>query len=606
MNPFKRIINYIKPYWQKAAWSIVFTLFGTIFSLFSLTMIIPFLSILFDQQEIVREPVEFALSSEAIKHNFTYYVSQIIIEQGPATALMIISILVVFFMFMKTFFTYMGKYIITPLRNGIIRDIRNQLFNKTMQLSLAYYSEEKKGDLISRMTADVQEIEATIIRSLDKAIKAPITVIVYLVSLFVMSFKLTLFVLIFIPITGSIIGWIGKALRKKSAQGQKRMGMLLSFIEESLYGLRIVKAFNSEERVKKRFFDENKRYTHLMNKIWRRKDLANPLTELLSAMIVVTVMWYGGNLILTGNSGLSPQAFIAYIAIFSQIIPPAKNLSSVYYNIQRGMASFDRVDSILNAEITVKEKPEATPVNDFHSAVEYKNVSFKYQDELVLKNINMDIRKGQTIALVGQSGAGKSTLVDLLPRFYDTVRGDITIDGTSVKDLKIKDLRQLLGIVTQESILFNDTIFNNIAFGIDNATQKDVENAARIANAHKFIMNTEAGYQTGIVDRGSRLSGGQRQRISIARAILKDPPILILDEATSSLDSESEKLVQEALDNLLKNRTSIVIAHRLSTIRNADMIYVIHEGEIIEQGKHNDLLKKNGVFKTLYDQQFST
>ncbi|MCF8332318.1 MAG: ABC transporter ATP-binding protein/permease [Bacteroidales bacterium] len=605
MNALKKIAYYLKPYWPHASWSVVFTFFGTIFSLFSFTMIIPFLGILFDQQKIVTEPVEFALTTEAIEHNFTYFVSRLIINQGAPTALLVISLLVVASMFLKTLFTYLGKYVIAPLRNGIVRDIRNRLFNKTMQLSLSYYSEERKGDLISRMTADVQEVEATIIRSLDKAIKSPITVIVYLVSLFVMSTKLTLFVLIFIPLTGSVIGWIGKALKKKSAQGQKRLGMLLSYIEESLYGLRIVKAFNSEERVKKRFFDENEKYTRLMNKIWRRKDLASPLTEFLSVIIIVTIMWFGGNLILTGDGILSPQAFIAYIAIFSQIIPPAKNLSSIYYNIQKGMASFDRVESVLNAKVTIKDKPNALSLDEFKNHIEFRNVWFKYQEEYVLQDINLMIEKGQTIALVGQSGAGKSTLADMLPRFYDTVKGELLIDGLSVKDIKVKDLRKIMGVVSQESILFNDTIFNNIAFGIDNPQYEEVERAARIANAHEFIMQTEEGYYTNIGDRGSKLSGGQRQRISIARAILKNPPVLILDEATSSLDTESEKLVQDALNNLMKNRTSIVIAHRLSTIRNADMIYVLHQGRILEQGKHDHLLQKNGAFKALYDQQFS-
>lgn len=605
MNAIKKIANYIKPYWPQASWSVIFTLFGTIFSLFSFTMIIPFLGILFNQQKIVTEPVEFAFTTEAIEQNFTYLVSRLIIEQGAPKALFVISLLVVGFMFMKTLFTYLGKYVIAPLRNGIVRDIRNKLFDKTMQLSLSYYSEERKGDLMSRMTADVQEVEATIIRSLDKAIKSPITVIVYLVSLFIMSTKLTLFVLIFIPLTGSVIGWIGKALKKRSAQGQKRLGMLLSYIEESLYGLRIVKAFNSEERAKKRFFDENERYTNLMNKIWRRKDLASPLTEFLSAIIIVTIMWYGGNLILTGNGMLSPQAFIGYMVIFSQIIPPAKNLSSIYYNIQKGMASFDRVESVLDAKVTIFDKKDALPLDGFKNQIEFRNVWFKYQDEYVLENINLKIEKGQTIALVGHSGAGKSTLADMLPRFYDTIKGEILIDDVSVKDVKVKDLRQIMGVVSQESILFNDTIFNNIAFGIDNPIFEDVERAARIANAHNFIMQTENGYQTNIGDRGSKLSGGQRQRISIARAILKNPPVLILDEATSSLDTESEKLVQDALNSLMKNRTSIVIAHRLSTIRNADKIYVLHKGKIIEEGKHDDLLHKDGMFKSLYDQQFS-
>ena len=605
MKAFNKIINYIKPYWRQASWSVVFTLLGTIFSLFSFTMIIPFLGILFDQQSIVQEPVDFALTTDAIQHNFSYLVSQLIIEEGPSKALLFISLLVISFMFFKALFTYLSKYVLAPLRNGIVRDIRNKIFNKSLHLSLSYFSEERKGDLMSRMTADVQEVEATIVRSLDKAIKSPITVIVYLISLFIMSTQLTIFVLVLIPLTGSIIGWIGKALRKRSEEGQSQLGLLLSYIEESLYGLRIVKGFNSEERVKKRFLEGNENYTNLMNKIWRRKDLANPLTEFLSSIIIVSIMWFGGNLILQGEGMLSPQAFIAYIAIFSQIIPPAKNLSSIYYNIQKGMASFDRIESVINAEITIQDKHNAKPLSDFNNDISFENVWFKYQDEYVLKDINIRINKGQTIALVGQSGAGKSTLADMLPRFYDTVKGDIKYDGHSVKDLKIKDLRDLMGIVSQESILFNDSIFNNIAFGVNTATQEEIENAARIANAHVFIKQMENGYQTNIGDRGTKLSGGQRQRISIARAILKNPPILILDEATSSLDTESEKLVQDALNNLMKNRTSIIIAHRLSTIRNADMIYVLQDGEIIEQGKHDDLLAKNGVFKSLYSQQFA-
>ncbi len=604
MSPFKRIISYIKPYWPEASWSVFFTLMGTLFSLFSLTMIIPFLGILFNNQNIVDQPMEFAFTAEAIEHNFTYYVSELIVNEGSARALLLISLVVVVLMFFKTLFTYLAKYTIAPLRNGVVRDIRNMLFNKTMLLPLSYYSEERKGDLMSRMTSDVQEIEITVIRSIDKAIKDPITIIVYLSSLFIMSTKLTLFVLIFLPVTGGVIGMIGKALREKSAQGQMRLGMLLSYIEESLYGLRIIKAFNSEERVKKRFFDENNLYTRIMNKIWRRKDLAGPLTEFLSSVIIVTIMWYGGKLILSGNGIMKPQAFIAYITIFSQIIPPAKSLSSIYYSIRKGMASFDRVESILSAKESIKDSPNAKTAEDFNGSIEFKNVWFRYKEDYVLKNINLKISKGQMVALVGQSGAGKSTLADMLPRFYDAVKGDIYIDGKKLKELRIRDVRELIGVVAQESILFNDTIYNNIAFGTDHTTAEEVETAARIANAHEFIMQTEHGYQTNIGDRGAKLSGGQRQRISIARAILKNPPILILDEATSSLDTESEKLVQEALNNLMKNRTSIVIAHRLSTIRNADVIYVMHEGEVIESGRHEELLQTNGTYKTLHDQQF--
>lgn len=606
MSPVKRIISYLSPYWKEAGWSVLFTLLGTFFSLFSFTMIIPFLGILFDQHAIVEAPVPFEFSPAAVEHNFTYFVSQVITDHGHINALLAISVLVVFFMFMKTLFAYLAKYVIAPLRNGIVRDVRNMLFHKTMLLSLSYYSEERKGDLMSRMTSDVQEIEITMIRSLDNAIKSPITIIVYLGALFVMSTNLTLFALIFLPVTGGVIGWVGRTLRKKSATGQKRLGTILSYIEESLYGLRIIKAFNAEDRVRKRFFDENQRYTRVMNKIWRRKDLASPLTEFLSSIIIVTIMWYGGNLILQGNSSMSPQAFIAYIAIFSQIIPPAKSLSTIYYNIQKGMASFDRVESVLNARVDIKEKKGALPIQSFEKEIQYRDVWFSYNtNEHVLEDINMVIPKGQTIALVGQSGAGKSTFANLLPRFYDTTKGCITIDGIPSTDIKIKDLRKLMGIVSQESILFNDTVHNNIAFGVEQATRKQVISAARIANAHNFIMQLEQGYDTNIGDRGGKLSGGQRQRISIARAILSNPPVLILDEATSSLDTESEQLVQEALGNLMKNRTSIVIAHRLSTIRNADMICVFHDGRIVERGKHDQLLQKDGAFKALYDQQFN-
>ncbi|MFO8054189.1 MAG: ABC transporter ATP-binding protein [Bacteroidales bacterium] len=605
MSPFKRIISYLSPYWKEAGWSVFFTLLGTIFSLFSFTMIIPFLGILFEQQEIISSPVDFELTASSIQHNFNYYVSKLIVENGAAQALLAISLFVIGLMFLKALFNYLAKYIIAPLRNGIVRDVRNLLFDKTMLLSLSYYSEERKGDLMSRMTADVQEIEMTMIRSLDKAVKSPITIVVYITSLFIMSTQLTLFALVFLPVTGGIIGWVGKTLRKKSALGQSKLGTILSYIEESLYGLRIIKAFNAEKRVKQRFYNENQRYTSLMNKIWRRKDMAGPLTEFLSAIIIVTIMWYGGSLILTESSTLSPQAFIAYIAIFSQVIPPAKNLSSVYYNIQKGMASFDRVESVLNAEVTIQDKPQAEPLKSFTKEIRYDHVWFSYKHDYVLKDINISIPKGQTIALVGQSGAGKSTFADLLPRFYDTVKGDITIDDRSIKDVQVKDLRNLMGIVSQEAILFNDSIYNNIAFGVDKTTAEEVESAAKIANAHEFIIQTEKGYETNIGDRGSKLSGGQRQRLSIARAILNNPPVLIMDEATSSLDTESEKLVQEALNHLMKNRTSIVIAHRLSTVRQADIIYVFHEGRIIESGKHDELLKKQGAFKVLYDQQFA-
>lgn len=603
MNTLRKVLKYIKPYSGHATGSIILATLGSMFSLFSLTMAVPFLGILFKNQPMVTEPMSFSLNEEALFHNFNYFISQIILTQGERRALLVVSMIVVVLVLLKTLLNYFSKYIMTPLRNGIVKDIRNKLNDKVLALQLAFFTDEKKGDLIARMTGDVQEIEATIIRSLNKLIKSPITIIVYLLVLFKMSFSLTLFVLVLLPISAWIIGRIGKSLRRKSAQGQKKMGVLLAYIEETLFGLRIIKAFNSEERVNNRFKAENNSYTRVMNKLWRKKELASPLSELLSTGVIVVVMYYGGSLVLNNTSSMSPQVFITYLAIFSQIIPPAKELSSIYYNLQKGSASFDRVEEVINAKETIKESPQAISINDFADKIEYKNISFRYKENYVLKDINLTISKGKRVALVGQSGAGKSTLVDLLPRFYDVEKGEISIDGKNIRDLKIRDLRALMGIVSQESILFNDTIFNNIAFGVDDAKEKDVIAAAKVANAHEFIMQTEEGYQTNIGDRGNKLSGGQKQRISIARAVLKNPPIMILDEATSSLDTESEKLVQDALNKLMQNRTSIVIAHRLSTVRDADEICVLQEGQIVERGTHEALIELQGVYKKLNDLQ---
>jgi len=603
MKDFLKFIRYTFPYWKLGISSVGSSFLSTLFSLFSLTMVVPFLGILFENQPLVDNPVEFALNAESIKHNFTYFISQIIVENGPRTALLTVSIMVIVFVLLKTFFHYLGSYFMAPLRTGVVKDIRNKLNNKVLNLSIAYFTEERKGDIISRMTNDVQEIEASVVNSLNNAIKAPITIIVYMSLLFIMSPFLTLFVLLLLPISGTLIGKIGKSLRRNSAKGQARLGTLISFIEETLFGLRIIKAFNTENKIDERFRKENQSYSRLMTKVWRKKDLAGPFSEFMSTTVIMIIMWYGGNMVLSNDVTMLPQTFIAYLAIFSQIIPPAKDLSTVYYNVQRGLASIERINVILNAEVKINEKPNAKPIQSFEKEIEYKNLSFKYIEDYVLKNINIKIEKGKTIALVGQSGSGKSTLVDLLPRFYDVKDGEILIDGHNIQDLKIKDLRGLMGIVSQESILFNDTIFNNIAFGMDGATEEQVIAAAKIANAHEFILQTENGYQTNIGDRGSKLSGGQRQRISIARAVLKNPPILILDEATSSLDTESERLVQDALSNLMKNRTSVVIAHRLSTIRDADEIIVMHEGEIVERGKHAELIEKKGVYKRLHDLQ---
>ena len=604
MKIISRIFKLVKSYSLRIFFSVFFALLGTIFSLGSFVMITPFLQILFKIQPVVNESVELNIRNfESIKHNFNYFLSQLMLSSGEKQALLAVSIILVFMVLLKTFFLYSSRLAMIPIRTGVVRDLRNSLNTKILNLQLSYFTEERKGDIISRMTSDVQEVENTVVSSLFGAIKAPITIIIYLISLFAISFKLTLIVLVLLPVTGFIIGKIGKSLRRRSAKSQQKLGLLLSYIEESLFGLRIIKAFNSEIKIDTRFQEENSSYTHLMNRIWRKKDLAGPLSEFLSTSVIVILLWYGGNMVLGDSSSLNPADFILYLVIFSQIIVPAKDLSTVSYAVQKGMASMDRIDHVLDAKVSIIEKPNAKGITEFMNSIEYKNLSFKYIEDYVLKNINLKVKKGNTVALVGQSGSGKSTLVDLLPRFYDVMEGEIQIDGNNIQDLKIKELRSLMGIVSQESILFNDTIYNNIAFGMESANEEQIIEAAKVANAHEFILQTENGYQTNIGDRGSKLSGGQRQRISIARAVLKNPPILILDEATSALDTESEKLVQDALFKLMKNRTSIVIAHRLSTVRDANEICVLHEGEIVERGKHDELIKKQGVYKKLHDLQ---
>jgi len=602
MKKFNKILRYLYPYWPKVSISIFLNLLSVIFSLFSITLIIPFLGILFNTQPMVTEQPELD-STGALQDYFYYILSNIIVEQGRVNALIFVSITVVVTSFLKSFFHYMSVYILAPVRNGVVRDIRNELFNKILILPLGFFSEERKGDIISRMTGDVNEIEISIIRSLDLFFRDPIIILVYLATLFYMSFQLTLFVLVLLPLSGLVIGRIGRSLRKTSFKGQKRMGALLAIIEETLGGLRIVKAFNAEDKMNRRFQSTNNFYTRLMIKMWRRRDLASPISEFLGISVMIIVMWYGGSMVLNNESSLSSQAFIGYLAIFSQIINPAKAFSNAYYNVIKGMASADRIDGILGADVSIKEMAAAKPIKSFNNCIEYRNVSFKYDKDYVLRNINLRIEKGKSIALVGQSGSGKSTMADLLPRFYDVPEGTITIDNIPLKELKLKDLRNLMGNVNQESILFNDTFFNNIAFGVENVSEEDVIQAAKVANAHEFISATKNGYYTNIGDRGGKLSGGQRQRVSIARAVLKNPPILILDEATSALDTESERLVQEALFNLMKNRTSLVIAHRLSTVQFADEICVVHEGEIVERGKHDDLLNKAGYYKKLHDLQ---
>jgi subfamily B ATP-binding cassette protein MsbA len=546
------------------------------------------------------------ISAKSLLNNFNYYLGNYIVEHGQLNALMLISMLVVIMFFLKNLTRYMAMYFLAPIRNGVVRDIRRDVYHKILSLPIGYFTDERKGDMMARMTSDVQEVEWGIMNSLEAAFREPLNIIVFLITMFTMSSELTTFVLVLLPVAGLIIGRIGKSLKKKSIQAQEKMGELLSNIEETLGGLRIIHAFTAEKSASKKFGGLNNQHYGLMNKIGRRRDLASPVSEFLGTVVMTVVMYFGGLLVLGSETKLEPSEFIAFIAIFSQVITPAKSLTTAWYNIQKGLASSERIYKILDAEVLVKDPEHPAEAKPFSDKIHFDGISFSYIKEdgkSVLKNISLEIPKGKTVALVGQSGSGKTTLADMLPRYYDVDSGKITIDGVNIKDMRVSDLRGLMGIVTQESILFNDTVFNNIAFGMENATEEDVIAAAKIANANDFISAMSDGYQTSIGDRGSKLSGGQRQRLSIARAVLKNPPILILDEATSALDTESERLVQEALINLMKQRTTLVIAHRLSTIVHADEIIVMQSGEIVERGTHQELLNKNGYYKRLFDLQ---
>lgn len=604
MKNYFRLLSHIRNYKPNVILNIFFNIFSVLFSAFSLALVIPFLNLLFSQ------PLEYTLlpwsfSFKILLNNFNYYLTDFINTHGKLAALEFISVMVIVMFFLKNFFRYLAQFFISPVRMGVVRDLRNRMYDKVLSLPLSYFSEERKGDLIARMTSDVMEIEWGIFQSLEATFRDPITVAIYLGVLFVMNAKLTFFALILIPIAGLLIGVIGSSLRKSSAKAMTEMGNIVSTIEETLSGLRIIKGFSAETISKKRFGEITNKHRRLVISALRKRDLSAPMSEFLGASVMAALIYIGGKIVL-GEHKLDPSNFIAFIVFFSQIIPPAKSFTDAYYNVQKGMASVDRINRILDADISIRDKEFPVSISDFNHGIEYRNASFGYikgDSGWVLRDINLKIEKGKTIALVGQSGSGKTTLADLLPRFYDLEEGEILLDGENINSYRLADLRRLMGIVTQESILFNDSVFNNIAFGMESATEEAVIRAAKIANAHDFIMQMPEGYHTNIGDRGGKMSGGQRQRISIARAVLKNPPILILDEATSALDTESERLVQDAITRLMENRTVLVIAHRLSTIKHADEIIVLKKGIIIERGKHSDLLEHNGEYKKLYDLQ---
>lgn len=603
MRKFFRVLSYAKPYWGYALLNVLFNLWVVMFSLFTFALLVPFLNLLFGNTELVTEAPKFAFSFDAMLATLNYFISKVITTQGHVNALLYICLIMLSAFLLRNAGRFLTSYFIAALRVGATRDLRNAIYHRILILPLSFYHKNRKGDIMARISSDVQEVENSIMNSLEMFVRDPITIIAYLVFMISMSPQLTLFVLIILPFAGYLIGAVGRSLRKTSKAGQDRLAGMLSIIEETISGLRIIKAFNAIEYSDQRFREQNSKFSHLMQRIYRRRDLSSPMSEFLSSVVVIIVLWFGGRMVLSDNSPLGAADFITYIVVFSQIIPPAKTFTQAYYNMQKGIASAERIFELLDAEEVITEKPGALDVSTLNHSIEYKDVSFRYNTEWVLRDINLRVEKGKMIALVGESGGGKSTMVDLLARFYDVTEGSITVDGIDIRELRIDKLRGLFGIVTQESILFNDTVFNNIAFGMRDATMEQVVEAAKVANAHDFIIQLPDGYETYIGDRGSNLSGGQRQRLSIARAVLKNPAVLILDEATSSLDTEAERLVQEALSRLMESRTSVVIAHRLSTIQHADEIILLQKGRIIERGTHHQLMESNGVYKRLCELQ---
>lgn len=616
MKSFFGVLKYVRGYWRYAGLNIFFNIISVVFNLFSLLSVIPLLTLLFTskteefQARVANGEPVIGRSINSLLEWVNYKFSVYIIESGdPSGARMkvllwiCIGIIVIFFF--KSLTRYLAMFFIAVVRNGVVRDFRNRMYEKCLRLPLSWYSNERKGDIMSRITSDLHEVEWSVMSSLEMTFREPITIVAIIAIMISMSWQMTLAVVITTPVIGLLLSIVSKSLKRSSGKAKEKHGDILSMLEEMLGGLRIIKGFNAEKKISGKFKDENQEYTRIMVRNYRKTDLASPLSEFLIVIVIAGVLYYGGNLVIREQQ-MDGEFFVGYLLIFFQLITPVRQFTQAYYNVQKGLASMERINVILHAEETITDAPRPKPLGTFSKEIEYRNVSFAYSrgdDGYAVKNVDLKVQKGKTVALVGQSGSGKTTLADLLPRFYDVTSGAVLIDGTDIREVSMHELRSLMGIVSQESILFNDTVFNNIAFGTEGATQQQVEEAARIANAHEFISEMPAAYQTNIGDRGSKMSGGQRQRIAIARAILKNPPVLILDEATSALDTSSERLVQDALNNLMKNRTSIIIAHRLSTIQHADEIVVLKKGEIIERGTHNDLLTKNGAYKQLYDMQ---